>query len=326
MNCPNCGMPISDGSKFCNSCGAQTIAPVQTQNPTGIPTNIPTYQPPVQTVAPQPEPPKKKNTGLIIGAVVAVAVIVVAFCILGFVKPGFLLKEDETTTKSEETSSVSENEEQNSTSRPTEPSKPEPTQPAINLTDAESHAKAYYETISTFDLITLCDSEIIGWSSVEKIIEDLLIESVSAGLGYTMSIDAIYNILSGELNYKIEDAEDFFKAYLQSAENPTNNITCTVMSSKVITESEAKSYSDKTKAEIDKYNAVGLNSSDYNWDDFEAYAEVDCLISKDSNNDSMTTILGLRNGKWVVLYANSADGSSNCLGSLSFVEGMLESI
>ncbi len=315
MNCPNCGMSISDGSKFCNACGAP-VAPAQMQTTV---TN-PVYQPPVQPVVPQPEP-KKSNTGLIIGAVVAVAVIVVVFCILGFVKPGFLLKENETTTKSEETSSVSEKAEKESTT-----SKPEPTKPAIELDDAESHAKAYYETVSTFDLVTLCDSEIIGWSSVEKIIEDLLVDAVSKELGYTMSIDSIYNILSGELNYPIENAEDYFKAFLQAEDGATTEVNCTVISSEVISKSEANTYADKTKKEIDNYNHVGLNSSNYNWNDFEAYAKVDCLLSKDSGNDNMTTILGLRNGKWVVLYANAPDGSSNCLGSLSFVEGMLESV
>lgn len=313
MNCPNCGTPLSEGSKFCNSCGAPlpTVAPVQTYNPSS--TNP--YQPPVQ-----PEP-KNSNTGLIIGAVIAVAVIVVVFCVLGFVKPGFLLDKSNPASVAESSPSVSEKTESNLTT--VKPSSA-PEKPAINLDDAEKLTETYYETVVTVDLVTLCNSEILGWKRMEKLIEKLLVDAVAAEIGYTMSIDSIFDIMAGEYGCEINDVEDYFKAFLRAGNTSGLAVDCRVNSSKEISKRTAESYISKTKAEIDLYNDVGLNSADFNWDNFEAYAQVDCTLIEATDSADKITILGLINGDWVVLYSNSPDGTSNCLGSLSFIEGMVE--
>lgn len=306
MNCPNCGTPLSEGSKFCNSCGAS----VQTYNPTS--TNP--YQPPVQ-----PEP-KNSNTGLIIGAVIAVAVIVVVFCVLGFVKPGFLLDKNNPDSVAESSPSVSEKTESNLTT--VKPSSA-PEKPAINLDDAEKLTETYYETVVTVDLVTLCNSEILGWKRMEKLIEKLLVDAVAAEIGYTMSIDSIFDIMAGEYGCEINDVEDYFKAFLRAGNTSGLAVDCRVNSSKEISKRTAESYISKTKAEIDLYNEFGLNSADFNWDNFEAYAQVDCTLIEATDSADKITILGLINGDWVVLYSNSPDGTSNCLGSLSFIEGMV---
>ena len=84
--CPNCSNTVEDSAVFCDKCGTRFA--VQNNNPvnyTQQPTNQPNYvqqpqynngavQPQYQNVTPQ-TPPKKKNTGMIIGIVAAVLVV-----------------------------------------------------------------------------------------------------------------------------------------------------------------------------------------------------------------------------------------------------------
>lgn len=90
--CPNCNNMVEDSAAFCNTCGTRFA--VQNNNPANYPQqpinqpnyaqqpqyNYATNQPPYQN-APQ-TPPKKKNTGMIIGIVAAVLVV---FAIIGSV-------------------------------------------------------------------------------------------------------------------------------------------------------------------------------------------------------------------------------------------------
>ena len=85
MFCPNCGKQLPDGSRFCDSCGAQLEAAPPVQQPTQQPIQQQYQQPYIQQ-ATYPEPRKKMPWGLIGGAAAAVAVLVVAL----FVWPGVL--------------------------------------------------------------------------------------------------------------------------------------------------------------------------------------------------------------------------------------------
>lgn len=76
MNCPNCGMPYSEGSRFCGSCGAALPAAAA---PVPQPSQVP-YQPPTPYPAPAPRSRGFSSTagtlgglsGLIGGALVIV--------------------------------------------------------------------------------------------------------------------------------------------------------------------------------------------------------------------------------------------------------------
>ena len=208
MFCNNCGTQLPEGTKFCNGCGAP-VAPVQPQTPVGgaeptmfvgnipqEPAEIPAYQPPMQNFAPQPpvQPePKKSNTGLIIGAVVAVAVVVVVFCILGFVKPGFLLDKEDTTAGKESTSSLAENEDPTSPSyKPSidEPSSNPsvPVQPSVDLQDAKDAADKYLGYLAKYDIVSLCNCEILSFKDVEGSYEKALLDAIAAENGTAISL------------------------------------------------------------------------------------------------------------------------------------------
>ena len=88
MFCKNCGHQLTDGSAFCNNCGAAQnapapqpapVAPVASQQP--APVQPPVAPPPMaqmpQGYAPVPNPPQKKNKGVLI-AIIVVLVIVLA--------------------------------------------------------------------------------------------------------------------------------------------------------------------------------------------------------------------------------------------------------
>lgn len=131
MFCKNCGTPNNEGAKFCSGCGGalmpvenepitaafeaqeETIAPkeppvVNYVEPVGQATPI--YAEPAVAQTSQPQPPKKKKTGLIVGIIVGVLVIIGAIIAILFATGIFDkdTKEEETTeqttAKKEETS------------------------------------------------------------------------------------------------------------------------------------------------------------------------------------------------------------------------------
>ncbi len=78
--CPNCGRQFPVTDVFCDSCGCplDLIAPTQPQQPF-VP---PTQQPPAQTTTVYAEKPKK--TGVLIGLLVAILLVLAAMIVLGF--------------------------------------------------------------------------------------------------------------------------------------------------------------------------------------------------------------------------------------------------
>ena len=76
MFCTNCGTNNADGVKFCSGCGM----PMNNSEPTPVQPQAPVYYAPVEPVAPMapaPAPQKpKNNTGLIVGIIVGVLVII----------------------------------------------------------------------------------------------------------------------------------------------------------------------------------------------------------------------------------------------------------
>lgn len=81
--CPNCGRQFPVTDIFCDNCGCQLdlIAPEQAQPPQQ-PFVLPTQQPPAQATTVYAEKPKK--TGVLIGLLVAILLILAAMIVLGF--------------------------------------------------------------------------------------------------------------------------------------------------------------------------------------------------------------------------------------------------
>lgn len=81
--CPNCGRQFPVTDIFCDNCGCQLdlIAPEQAQPPQQ-PFVLPTQQPPAQATTVYAEKPKK--TGVLIGLLVAIFLVLAAMIVLGF--------------------------------------------------------------------------------------------------------------------------------------------------------------------------------------------------------------------------------------------------
>lgn len=81
--CPNCGRQFPVTDVFCDSCGCQLdlIAPEQAQPPQQ-PFVLPTQQPPAQATTVYAEKPKK--TGVLIGLLVVILLVLAAMIVLGF--------------------------------------------------------------------------------------------------------------------------------------------------------------------------------------------------------------------------------------------------
>lgn len=81
--CPNCGRQFPVTDIFCDNCGCQLdlIAPEQAQPPQQ-PFVLPTQQPPAQATTVYAE--KLKKTGVLIGLLVAILLVLAAMIVLGF--------------------------------------------------------------------------------------------------------------------------------------------------------------------------------------------------------------------------------------------------
>jgi len=106
--CPNCGRQFPVTDIFCDNCGCQLdlIAPEQAQPPQQ-PFVLPTQQPPAQTTTVYAEKPKK--TGVLIGLLVAILLVLAAMIVLGF----FLihqLNQNDTTNHTSELAVVAQTE------------------------------------------------------------------------------------------------------------------------------------------------------------------------------------------------------------------------
>ena len=104
--CPNCGRQFPVTDIFCDNCGCQLdlIAPEQAQPPQQ-PFVLPTQQPPAQATTVYAEKPKK--TGVLIGLLVAILLILAAMIVLGF----FLihqLNQNDTTNHTSELAAVAQ--------------------------------------------------------------------------------------------------------------------------------------------------------------------------------------------------------------------------
>lgn len=103
--CPNCGRQFPVTDVFCDSCGCplDLIAPTQPRQPF-VP---PTQQPPAQATTVYAEKPKK--TGVLIGLLVAILLVLAAMIVLGF----FLihqLNQNDTTNHTSELAAVAQTE------------------------------------------------------------------------------------------------------------------------------------------------------------------------------------------------------------------------
>ncbi|MEE1536115.1 MAG: C-type lectin domain-containing protein [Ruminococcus sp.] len=106
--CPNCRRQFPVTDIFCDNCGCQLdlIAPEQAQPPQQ-PFVLPTQQPPAQTTTVYAEKPKK--TGVLIGLLVAILLVLAAMIVLGF----FLihqLNQNDTTNHTSELAAVAQTE------------------------------------------------------------------------------------------------------------------------------------------------------------------------------------------------------------------------
>ncbi len=288
MFCKKCGTQLPDNADSCNNCGL--------------------------IINPKIEP-KKNNKGLVVGIVIGlVGILVAVFCITAFVTPGFLKNDNSTnaTTSDSEISSDS----------------PEAEQLNIDLDEIENLAEFYLESISKSDIVNVGEKEIISWSIMEYVYEDWLVEFFEAQSGYRFTIDEIYEGLSDELNYPINDMADFWKVSMAEAQPEDYCTDIKIHSSGVISKKDADKYVEKTKNKIDEFKDYGLNSNYYDWDEIESYAKVDCEVTKnDKTKEKFFIISGYLDGEWVVLY-DSGIGEENdgCLSTLGGLSGLMELI
>ena len=81
--CKQCGSALSESAKFCKGCGAPTTAaqqePAQEVVPVSVSGVVKQTLPPV----PQPQPPKKMSTGLMVGIIAAVVIVVLGIVGVG---------------------------------------------------------------------------------------------------------------------------------------------------------------------------------------------------------------------------------------------------
>jgi hypothetical protein len=88
--CPNCGVEVNEGHKFCLNCGAElgssTFDEQVAQTPTVAP--VPTQQPYGQTQGYMPMQPKKSNMKIIIALIAIIVVVVVVILAVFFLLGG----------------------------------------------------------------------------------------------------------------------------------------------------------------------------------------------------------------------------------------------
>ncbi|MBP3939609.1 MAG: zinc ribbon domain-containing protein [Clostridia bacterium] len=381
MFCNSCGSQIPDGINFCNKCGApvapQTQAPSAPQPQAPIPPYIPrpskamsdndaTIIPPLfddtSDTVPHPdfvpfadpgfEPEqnnndangnkdKKKKTAVIISVVAVLVVAIAVFCVLAFVKPGFLLKEseDKNDGKSTSASTVSTFAEKPSgTTNPTVPSsdpsgtEPTPANPDVDLKAAEKLADEFFKDLMKFDMKGMFENEIFGWDNSEKIIDNYAIQITGAD-----SAKDAYKAMSELTHIKANDAEDFVNALFSAAgdykeifssEYGNDYTTSATHTAKVITADEAAPYIEKTKKKIDSFSSYGVSSKELDWDEIESFVQVKSkqVISGNlkTEENEVLFIFGYIDGGWKSVYVDDNGDSSMCLYSLSFLENLSE--
>lgn len=289
MFCKNCGTQMADNAESCSNCGS--------------------------IVNTKSEEHKKKSKGLFIGLMVGIVGILVAvFCIIAFVTPGFL--KNESTAK--QTSSESE--------KSTESAEAETLY--VDLDEVEALAVSYNESISKSDVVNICETEIVSWGIMEYVYEDVIVDLFEAQSGYRFTIDEIYEGLSDEANYPINNMADLFKVVFAQEQFEDAFTDIKVHSSEVISKKDADKYIEKTKNKMDELKDYGLNSNYYDWDEIESYAKVDGEVTKnDKTKEKFFMIFGYLNGEWLVLY-DSGIGEENdgCLSTLGGLLNMIESI
>ena len=323
MFCNKCGSQVPDGMNFCNNCGnpMANAAPQAPQQPMyqQPPMQQPMYQPPVAPIE-QPEPPKKKNTGLIIGIVAGVlAVIVAAVLVWGLAFDGFGLKDkDDDKDEKKDSTTTSAVAESNTNNADVNNQTPETPVIAYDIKDAEEVAIDYANSIFSFEIKDSCEKDIIGWNLFEGTLDKILFDKYKASYGDAATISDMYQQLADESGYDITDAESFIDAALDSVDATEFEFDIIALSSKELSKSEADEYISNLKSSIDAYNSYGLYSGTIKWNDIQAYAEV-LIRDKDAENaDGITVILGYINNEWKVIHA---DAWPSGLYSLNSLEG-----
>ena len=139
--CPNCGRQFPVTDIFCDNCGCQLdlIAPEQAQPPQQ-PFLLPTQQPPAQTTKVYAEKPKK--TGVLIGLLVAILLVLAAIIVLGF----FLihqLNQNDTTNHTSELAAVAQ----------TETTETEP--PAAETAAPEAEKETVVSVVTVIEQVTV---------------------------------------------------------------------------------------------------------------------------------------------------------------------------
>lgn len=305
-------------------------APVQPQAPVyqaQFSNNQPVYQQPVAPM-PQFEPPKKKNTGFIVGITIGlVGIFVLVFCILAFVAPGFLLDKNKGSNTNEDDANTASVVSESTTKKgdETDDPEPEPDEPdepvvSVELEGAEDLAWYYLYSVTQLDVVSVCDCEAIGWSMYEDAFNAILLETVEKEAGVTLTEDEMYEMLSEGLGESITCAEDYLELVISQQELPDAEIE--IKSSKEISKSEATPYINKTKNNIDDYIDYGLDSSDIYWEQVESYALVEGTSTTSDGVEKITLVLGYVDEEWYILHAD--DNGSTYLASLSLLEGMVE--
>ncbi len=304
---------------------------------TGFDTGFdPGFQPDFPPEPTDDDKKKKKNTTIIIAVAAALVVAIAVFCVLAFVAPGFLLKDEDKSTESPTSAStvstLPEKPSGNST-KPTSPSEPStaPSDPTVDLKGAEKLADDINDKMYDLDMKGIFENEILGWAYTEEIIDNYVVEQTGA----SSKTDA-YKQMADALGAKVTNAEEFINAlfsavgdydamlaskygddYTTSAEHTVTEITA----------DEAAPFVEKTKKKVDSFSSLGLNSKNLDWDKIDSFVQVKSKQtisgSLDAETNDVLMILGCIDGKWTIVYVDDAGDSSMCLYSLSFIEEMI---
>lgn len=203
MFCQNCGASNNEGAKFCASCG-KPMAPIKNE-PIATGFVAPTVQPVVNYAASvgqatpfqvepavaqtsQPQPPKKKKTGLLVGIIVGALVIIGAIIAVLFATGTF-----DKDTKKEEKTEQTENKKKEETSEEEKEENKEET----NKNVAQGYG-SYVAELDVWEEVTLIeeDRKVTFQVPTFEIIDDIQ---------DTLNIDLNSFILASESRYQKED-------------------------------------------------------------------------------------------------------------------------
>ena len=149
--CPNCGRQFPVTDVFCDSCGCplDLIAPTQPQQ-SFVP---PTQQPPAQTTTVYAEKPKK--TGVLIGLLVAILLVLAAMIVLGFFLVNRLQTDGTSSPNNAELAAVAPTQTTEAATEPDADAAAETEPPAAETAAPEAEKQTVVSVVTVIEQVTV---------------------------------------------------------------------------------------------------------------------------------------------------------------------------